>query len=115
MTDGFGAEEFFREEDARAGGDEAAVPPPSGWQPVVVDIGDDLDPIPPRAFLLGTAFCREFVSALLAAGATGKTALRVAQLLALATGRPLTGEQILADTAVHRNLFREPTIMIPTG
>jgi len=84
------AAEFFRADDEAVTG--GTVPP--AWAPIVVDIGDDLDPIPPRAWLLGTAFCREFVSSLLASGGTGKTALRVAQLLALATGRPLTGEHV---------------------
>jgi hypothetical protein len=69
-------------------------PPPDDWQPIVIDVGLDLDPIPPRAWLLGTAFCREFVSSIFAAGSTGKTALRIAQLLSLASGKPLTGEHI---------------------
>ena len=56
------------------------------------DAGLDLAPIPPRGWLLGTTFCRGFVSSLVAGGGTGKTALRIAQMLSLATGRPLTGE-----------------------
>lgn len=58
------------------------------------DAGDDSQPIPPREWLLGNAFCRRYVSALVADGGTGKTALRVAQMLALATGRNLTGEHV---------------------
>src|SRR3982074_2108539 len=81
VTD-FSAEEFFQEEDARASGASSQQP---SWAPIIIDVGEDLDPIPPRAWLLSTTFCREFVSSLLAAGATGKTALRIAQLLALAT------------------------------
>jgi hypothetical protein len=50
--------------------------------------------VPPREWLLGTVFCRAFLSSLIAGGATGKTALRLAQVLALATGRPLTGEYV---------------------
>jgi AAA domain len=69
-------------------------PPRHGWQPIVIDVGEDLDPIPPRGWLLGNSFCREFVSSVFAAGSTGKTALRVAQLLSLATGKPLTGEYV---------------------
>ena len=66
-------------------------PPPSleEW-----DAGEDQEPIPPRQWLLGNVICRRFVSSLLADGGTGKTALRVAQALALATGRNLTGENV---------------------
>lgn len=85
-----------------AGGWAPAASKPNGqhWQPIVVDIGEDVDPIPPRRWLLGTTFCREFVSSVLAAGATGKTALRIVQLLALATGRSLTGEHIFVRCRV---------------
>jgi hypothetical protein len=96
VTD-FSAEEFFQEEDARASGAGSRQP---SWAPIIIDVGEDLDPIPPRAWLLSTTFCREFVSSLLAAGATGKTALRIAQLLALATGRPLTGEYVFIRSRV---------------
>lgn len=58
------------------------------------DAGEDQEPIPPRQWLLGNVICRRFVSSLLADGGTGKTALRVAQALALATGRNLTGENV---------------------
>ena len=47
---------------------------------------------PPRGWLLGNVFCRGFLSSIIAAGGVGKTALRYAQYLSLATGRPLTGE-----------------------
>ena len=58
------------------------------------DAGDDHQPIPPRGWLLGNIFCRRFVSSLIADGGVGKTALRYAQLLSLATGRSLTGEHV---------------------
>ena len=45
-------------------------------------------------WLLGTTFCRTFLSSLLAAGGVGKTALRYPQFLSLATGRNLTGEHV---------------------
>lgn len=54
----------------------------------------DIGQIPPRGWLLGNSFCRKFVSSLLADGGVGKTALRIAQLLALATFRQLTGEHV---------------------
>lgn len=55
------------------------------------DAGDDDEPIPPRGWLLGNTFCRKFISSLIASGGTGKTAVRTAQALSMATGRSLTG------------------------
>jgi hypothetical protein len=43
---------------------------------------------------MGGQFCRTFLSGLVAPGATGKTALRIAQAIALATDRPITGQRI---------------------
>jgi hypothetical protein len=62
---------------------------------------NDFDKLPqPRDWLLGNTFCRGFLSSLIAEGGTGKTALRLAQCLALATGLPLTGEHVFARTRV---------------
>jgi hypothetical protein len=60
------------------------------------DITRSLSPdlLPPREWLLGTTFCRRFVSGLVGAGGVGKSAIRLLQLLAAATGRPLTGEPV---------------------
>jgi hypothetical protein len=55
---------------------------------------------PPRRWLLGNSFCRRLVSALIASGGTGKTALRILQALALATGKELTGENVFQRTRV---------------
>lgn len=66
----------------------------------VWDAGCDDYVIPPRGWLLGTIFCRRFLSSLVADGGTGKTALRVAQLISLATGRRLTGEHIFQRSRV---------------
>jgi hypothetical protein len=72
---------------------ESPTPPPPSllgeW-----NAGADHDPIPPRRWLLGNVFCRSFVSALIADGGGGKTALRLLQAVALATGKPLTGEHV---------------------
>jgi hypothetical protein len=38
------------------------------------DAGDDPGPIPPRGWLLANQFCRRFLSSIVAAGGTGKTA-----------------------------------------
>ena len=56
--------------------------------------GDDVDLPPPRGWLLGNSFCRKFLSSLFGAGGEGKSALRYAQALAAAAGKPITGEHI---------------------
>jgi hypothetical protein len=66
----------------------------------VWDAGEDDYNIPPREWLLGTAFCRRFLSSLVADGGVGKTALRVAQLISLATDRRLTGEFVFRRSRV---------------
>ena len=58
------------------------------------DAGDDVGLPPPRGWLLAGTFCRKFFSSLLGHGGVGKTALRYAQYLSLAVGRPLTGEHV---------------------
>ncbi|MGH6681760.1 MAG: AAA family ATPase, partial [Bradyrhizobium sp.] len=62
--------------------------------------GDDDYVIPPRGWLLGNAFCRRFLSSVIADGGVGKTALRIAQLISLATGRSLTGEHVFCRCRV---------------
>ncbi|MBR0907609.1 AAA family ATPase [Bradyrhizobium liaoningense] len=54
----------------------------------------DREAPPPRAWLLGNSLCRRYVSSLLAGGGTGKSAMRILQALALATGRKLTDEHV---------------------
>jgi hypothetical protein len=49
---------------------------------------------PPRDWMLGNSFCRTFVSSITGPGGVGKTTLRIAQMLALASGQPLTGEAV---------------------
>jgi RecA-family ATPase len=55
---------------------------------------DDIALPPPRAWLMGGQFCRAFLSGLVAPGATGKTALRIAQAIALATDKPITNQHL---------------------
>ena len=64
------------------------------------DAGEDDAAISPRGWLLANIFCREFASSLLGDGGVGKTAVRVAQLMSLACGRPLTGEHVFARSRV---------------
>src|SRR5262249_53361909 len=59
------------------------------------DVGDDDQDPPPRPWLLESTFCKGFLSGLSAAGGVGKTALRLVQLLTVATGREsLTGDRV---------------------
>src|SRR5262252_2762434 len=60
----------------------------------VSDAGDDMELPPPRGWLLSNQFCRRFLSSVVAPGSTGKSALRYAQIIALITGRPITGQHI---------------------
>jgi hypothetical protein len=95
MDNHFDTDAFFRKVDSgeaeftqyyRANGPSV--------RPVIYDAGLDDEPVPPRGWLLGNSFCRKFISALLGGGGAGKTALRIAQALAMATGRNLTGEHV---------------------
>jgi AAA domain/Bifunctional DNA primase/polymerase, N-terminal/Primase C terminal 2 (PriCT-2) len=61
--------------------------------------GDEALP-PPRGWLLGHTFARKFMSSILADGGVGKTALRYAQALSLASGRMLTGEHVFQRSRV---------------
>jgi len=65
------------------------VPSGGSW-----DAGIDPGPIPPREWLLANQFCRGFVSSVVAAGGTGKSALRLLQFVSLALGRPLCGQHV---------------------
>lgn len=56
--------------------------------------GKDDYVIAPREWLLGNVFCKGFLSSLLADGGVGKTALRIAQILSLVTGREFTGQHV---------------------
>jgi hypothetical protein len=60
----------------------------------IYDAGDDTELPPPRGWLMALQFCRRFLSSLLAPGGVGKTALRMLQFVALATGRNLTGQHV---------------------
>jgi hypothetical protein len=64
------------------------------------DASGDVDPPPPRGWLLGNTFCRKYTSSLFGDGGVGKTAVRYAQYLSLVTGRPLTGEHIFQRSRV---------------
>lgn len=81
---------------------EVAEPPPS--QPTALGEwnagADDWSGISPRAWLLGNTYCRRFVSSLIAPGGAGKTAFRLLQAMALATGKNLTGEHVFRRSRV---------------
>jgi hypothetical protein len=60
----------------------------------VRNIGDLTTKPTPRGWLLGVSFCRKFLSQLQGDGGVGKTSLRYAQYLSMASGRSLTGEYV---------------------
>lgn len=62
--------------------------------------GIDPGPIPPRMWLLGNEFCRQYISSIVAAGGTGKSALRLLQFVSMAIGRPLCGQYVFRRSRV---------------
>jgi hypothetical protein len=82
-------------DEARGQGNGRSSPGLGEW-----NAGLDVDPPPPREWLLGNSFCRSFVSSLFGDGGVGKSALRILQALSLATGRKLTGEHVFQRTRV---------------
>jgi hypothetical protein len=71
-------------------GNSAGAPPLQLW-----NMGEDHVLPPPRDWLMKGTFCKGFLSGIAAAGGVGKTALRIVQLLAVATGRvDFTGDHI---------------------
>ena len=58
--------------------------------PTPLEIGE-VAAIPPRQWLYGRHYIRNFLSVTVAAGGTGKTAVTLAEAMAMATGRPLLG------------------------
>lgn len=85
-----------RAQQPAAGQPMAEQPQLDQWPtfPEPFDVGLDLDQIPPREWLLGNTFCKHFLSGLSGRGGSGKTALRIAQLMSVALGRSLTGEHV---------------------
>src|SRR5215472_17261313 len=78
----------------------AAERPADGISLDVWDAGDDPGVIPPREWLLGNQFCSGFISSIVAAGGTGKSALRLLQFISLALGRPLCGQHVFRRCCV---------------
>ena len=72
--------------------------PLAGASSILPELGEwdlaDAEMPPPRGWLLSHVFCKTFVSALVAPGGAGKTAVRGAQYLSLASGRSLTSERV---------------------
>ena len=91
------SERGHRDHEAKNGNGEAGKDRDASGEPGALDIwdaGDDDYNIPPREWLLGNTFCKKFLSSLIADGGVGKTALRIAQIGSLATGRSITGEHV---------------------
>lgn len=61
--------------------------------PTAFDFFDEAA-IVPRQWIYGRHYLRSFVSVLASAGGIGKTSLQIVEALAIATGRPLLGEDV---------------------
>ncbi len=89
-------EDFFSPiGDAPATGAPAAArirPTPFAWR--------DPSTIPPRRWLYGRVLIGGFVSLTVSPGGLGKSALLIAEALAMATGRPLLGESVVRPLRV---------------
>jgi RecA-family ATPase len=79
----------FREQAARANGHDKA-PRGARWTVPAMTWRDPAT-IPRRVFLYGHYYARGFVSATVADGGIGKSILKIAEILAMATGRDLLG------------------------
>jgi hypothetical protein len=55
----------------------------------ILDAGDDVEKPPPRGWLYGNLFARNFLSTLFGDGGVGKSALRYAQYMEMALGRDI--------------------------
>ena len=90
------------EQEKRAARPNGHDPEPSKPEPssAPLDVADDIEPIPPRGWLLGSTFCRCFLSGLIGQGAAGKTAIRILQALSLAIGHSLSGEHVFLQGRV---------------
>lgn len=62
---------------------------PTAFEPI------DAALIPPRRWIYGQHYVRGHVSVLASAGGVGKTSMQIAEALAIATGKPLLGEQVI--------------------
>jgi len=61
---------------------------PTAFEPM------DAAMIPPRRWIYGQHYIRGHVSVLASAGGVGKTSMQIAEALAIATGKPILGEQV---------------------
>ncbi len=73
----------------------------------VWDAGKDIDPIPPREWLLGTVACRAFLTAIFGAGGAAKTSLLILFALSMATGTSLTHERLYRRSRVLMLSFED--------
>jgi AAA domain len=97
-----GHKQSWNTNGARRGSNGHGGAPRPPLQIEVNNAGKDPDPseIAPREWLMATIFCCEFISGLIGEGGTGKTALRLLQLISLAIDRALTGHKVFARCKV---------------
>lgn len=71
---------------------QAAQAQAASW-PTRYDFFDEMA-LQPRQWIYGKHYLRRFVSVLASAGGIGKTSLQIVEALAIATGKPLLGEEV---------------------
>jgi hypothetical protein len=85
-------------------------PPHSAASPIIATpyIWTDPEKIPKRDFLYGRRLLRKFVTATVAPGGVGKSALEIVEALAMVTGRPLLGVRVDAPLKVWFYNLEDP-------
>jgi RecA-family ATPase len=84
----------------------AADAPAVDW-PTIYDMFNE-ESLPPRQWVYGQHYLRQFVSVLASAGGIGKTSLQIVEALAICTGRPLLGEVVHEQTNVWLVNLEDP-------
>jgi hypothetical protein len=84
----------------------AADAPAVDW-PTLYDMFSE-ESLPPRQWVYGQHYLRQFVSVLASAGGIGKTSLQIVEALAICTGRALLGEAVHEQTNVWLVNLEDP-------
>jgi len=71
----------------------SAASAPRAYSPTIYTPRDAAS-IPPRQWLYGTHYCREYVSTTFATGGVGKSSLKIVEAMAMASGQPLLGVEV---------------------
>jgi hypothetical protein len=86
-------DKFYKPKEQREVEQQQASEVSAAEWPTVYDFFDE-EALAPRQWIYGRHYLRKFVSVLASAGGIGKTSLQIVEALAIATGRPLLGEEV---------------------